>query len=432
MEDCIEMEDCMWKRGSVAAFLAGMALSLGLLALLHRADALPKGFSPYRKLDTFARVLTYVENNYVEPVDDAKLIYGAIKGMVDTLDPHSTFLPPDQYRQIKMDTQGEFGGLGIEVEVRNGWLTVVAPLEGTPAHRAGLKPNDEIREIDGKSTQGMRMHEAVQAMRGPRGTRVRISVRRQGHNELLRFEIVRDIIKVISVSSKMLERGVGYVRLKNFQESTDRELERAMKEMTAKGKLRGLIFDLRGNPGGLLEQAVRVADLFIDSGLIVRTTGKGGQVMDEEHAHSKGTYLGFPMICLVNGGSASASEIVAGALQDHHRAVVLGMRTFGKGSVQTIIDLKDGSGLKLTVARYFTPSGRSIQELGIDPDIVVEERAPKTVADKIKREKDLEGHLKGTGSQPAGRSQRVLDDFQLQTAVDYLRAADVFRVQESK
>jgi carboxyl-terminal processing protease len=422
----------MQKSKSIALFLAGAASACAIVAIVESARALPKDYSPYRKLNVLARVLTYVENNYVQHVDGQRLIYGAVKGMMDTLDPHSTFLPPDQYRQMKMDTQGEFGGLGIEVEVRGGWLTVVAPLEGTPAHRAGLKPGDEIREIDGKSTQGMRMHEAVQAMRGPRGTRVKILVRRPSTRTLTRYELVRDIIKVVAVSSKQLEPGLGHVRLKSFQEGSDRQLQRAVKEMLEKngGKLRGLILDLRGNPGGLLDQAVRVADLFLASGMIVRTTGKGGRVMDEEKAHSRGTFPSFPMICLVNGGSASASEIVAGALQDHKRAVVMGTRTFGKGSVQTIIDLTDGSGLKLTVARYFTPSGRSIQEMGIDPDIIVEERATKAVAETSKREKDLDGHLRHAGAKAVRRQgPRVTNDFQLQTAVDYLRAAEIFRAQ---
>ena len=415
---------------SLAAFLAGGAVALAALLALQSASAVPKDYSPYRKLNIFARVLTYVENNYVEPVDGSKLVYGAVKGMMETLDPHSTFLPPDQYRQMKADTQGEFGGLGIEVEVRNGWLTVVSPLEGTPAHRAGLRSGDEIREIDGKSTIGVRMHEAVQAMRGPRGTRVRLTLRRPGQAKLMRLEIVRDVIKVVSVTSKMLEPGIGYARLKNFQEGTDRHLQRVVKEMLDKGKLRGLILDLRNNPGGLLDQAVRVADLFIASGMIVRTTGKGGRVMDEERAHSKGTFPSFPMICLINGGSASASEIVAGALQDHRRCVIMGTRSFGKGSVQTIIELNDGSGLKLTVARYFTPSGRSIQEMGIDPDILVEERAPAVVAEKIKRERDLDGHLRAPSKvQPRAAAQ--LKDFQLQTALDYLRAAEIFRSQGS-
>jgi carboxyl-terminal processing protease len=425
----------MRRTTALALFLAGAACALALGVAIDPARALPEGYSPYRKLNVLARVLSYVENNYVEHVDGQRLIYGAVKGMMEALDPHSTFLTPAQYRQMKMETQGEFGGLGIEVEVKDGWLTVIAPLEGTPAHRAGLKSGDELREIDGKSTQGLRMHEAVQAMRGPRGTRVRLTVRRPGVRKLLQFEIVRDVIKIVSVTSRLLEPGLLYARLKNFQEGTDRQLQKAVKEALDKhaGKLRGLILDLRGNPGGLLDQSVRVADLFLEKGMIVRTTTKGGRVMDEEKAHARGTLPAFPMICLINGGSASASEIVAGALQDHKRAVLMGTRSFGKGSVQTIIELSDGSGLKLTVARYFTPSGRSIQEAGIEPDIVVEERAPRAVREKGKREKDLEGHLKPSGAAASGpkHERQRLDDFQLQTAYDYLRAAEIFKLGQS-
>ncbi|MBU2567127.1 S41 family peptidase, partial [Patescibacteria group bacterium] len=295
----------------------------------------------------------------------------------------------------------------------------------------GLRPGDQIRAIDGKSTREMQLFEAVRAMRGPRGTRVEITVKRPGAEKLLKYELVRDIIKIVSVSSKMLGPRIGYVQLKKFQERTDQQLREALTQMTKGGALHGLILDLRNNPGGLLDQAVRVADLFIDKGLIVRTRGKRGRMLDNEVAHLKGTFSGFPMVCLVNGGSASAAEIVAGALQDHKRAVVLGAHTFGKGSVQTIIDLDDGSGLKLTIARYYTPSGRSIQERGIAPDILVQEVAPPQKKQKVTREKDLSRHLindkrpKADGKHPRGR----LKDFQLQTALDYLRAAEIFRAR---
>ena len=416
------------RKTGVAGFLTGCVATLVVVAALQVANALPKGYSPYKKLNIFARVLTYVENNYVEYVDESKLIYGAIKGMMDSLDPHSTFMPPDQYRQMKVDTEGEFGGVGIEVEIKGGWITVVSPLEDTPAQRAGLRPGDVIESIDGRSTRDMRLHEAVRAMRGPRGTRVRIKVQRQGKKDRIAFEIVRDIIKIVSVSTKMLEPGIGYVRLKRFQERTDHQLKEALKQMD-RHKLRGLILDLRNNPGGLLDQAVRVADLFLDKGLIVRTTGKRGRMTEEEKAHPKGTFKGFPMVCLVNEGSASAAEIVAGALQDHHRAVVLGSRTFGKGSVQTIIDLEDGSGLKLTIARYYTPSGRSIQEMGIEPDIAVSEIGPPVrKRRKVKREEDLDRHLK-PDKRATQKKRPRLKDFQLQTALDYLHASEIFRAQ---
>ena len=411
-------------RGAVL-FVAGLGCGIAALVALQSAQAVPRRYSPYRKLNVFARVLTYVENNYVSHVDDSKLIYGAIKGMMDTLDPHSVFMPPKQYQQLKADTQGEFGGLGIEVEIRDGWITVVSPIVGTPAHRAGLRPGDQIIAIEGRSTRGMSMDEAVRLMRGPRGTRVKLTLRRPGVKKPRPMEIVRDVIKVVSVTSKMLAPKIGYVRIKSFQDRTDVYLKQALSKMRSKG-LKGLVLDLRNNPGGLLDQAVRIADFFVAKGLIVRTMGKGGRVMDQEKAHSRGTLGGFPIVCLVNGGSASASEIVAGALQDHKRAVVLGTQTFGKGSVQTIIELDDGSGLKLTVARYYTPAGRSIQERGIAPDIIVQATAPPVRRIKGKREKDLARHLRNRQTSRPTQVRKRLKDFQLQTALDYLRAAEIF------
>ena len=415
-----------------ALFAAGAASALCLVLLVHAALAVPKRYSPYRKLNIFTRVLGYIENNYVEHVDDKKLIYGAIKGMMDTLDPHSTFMSPEIYKQMKVETTGEFGGIGIEVEIRNSWLTIVTPLDGTPAQRAGLRPGDQIRVLNGKSTRGMRMHQAVRAMRGARGTRMGLGIKRKGHKKLLRFQVVRDVIQIISVTYRELEQGIGYLRIKNFSDRTHMGVKKALDLMARKRKLKGLILDLRNNPGGLLDQAVLVADVFVSGGTIVRTAGHRGKVLDVERAHSRGTLTGFPMICLVNGGSASASEIVAGALQDHKRAVIMGTRSFGKGSVQTIIDLEDGSGLKLTVARYYTPSGRSIQEHGITPDIVVHHRPPPAKQEKVKREKDLQRHLTNETQKAKPAPVKRLKDFQLQTALDYLKAADIFGRQAGR
>ena len=405
------------RRWSPAAyFTAGAVFSLILVSVVRSVIAIPRSYSPYRKLNVFARALTYVENNYVQHTDGRQLVYGAIRGMVKTLDAHSVFLTPEQYRQIKADTRGQFGGVGIEVEVRQRRLTVVAPIEGTPAHRGGVRSGDQIIAIDGKSTLDMSIGDAVRLMRGPRGTRVKLTIVRVGAAGELKIELVRDVIKVISVTSKRFDGDVAYIRIKNFQDRTAEQLRQTLERLRRQSPLRGLVLDLRGNPGGLLEQATRVADAFVGQGLIVKTTGKGGQTLDSRQARKNGTFENTPMVVLVNGGSASASEIVAGALQDHKRAVIVGTRTFGKGSVQTILDLRDGSGLKLTVARYYTPSGRSIQEKGIEPDIVVAERAPSD-----------------TGKTKGATSSRnfVTEDFQLNTALKYLRAAEIFNAQKS-
>src|SRR3954463_7548931 len=358
---------------------------MGVAVVGGAAAALPKKYSPYHKLNIFTRVLSYVENNYVENVDQDELIYGAIRGMLETLDPHTSFLKPDQYREMKIDTSGQFGGVGIEVEMRpaadgsrDNVLTVMSAIEGTPAAKAGITTGDQIVRIDDTPTHSMRMDDAVQKMRGKKGSRFPLAVTRpgsKGWKEPRVYNLMREIIKIDNVVARTIEPGYGYVRLKQFSENSDRDMEAALDRLEKEspgGHLRGLVLDLRNNPGGLLDQAVRIADEFIDSGLIVRTEGKGGRIIDEEKAHSRGTRLGFPIIVLVNGGSASASEIVARALQDHGRAVIMGSQTFGKGSVQTVIELDDGSALKLTIARYYTPSGRSIQERGITPDVLVE------------------------------------------------------------
>jgi carboxyl-terminal processing protease len=474
-----ELESPRPARRSPAGLLTRVLMVTGAfgagLLVMGAATALPRSYSPYSKLNIFARVLSYVENNYVENVDQSKLVYGAIKGMLETLDPHTVFLPPDQYREMKIDTQGEFGGLGVEInmqgQTRNAkcrcedddLLTVVSAIEGSPAEKAGIRAGDQIVAIDGKPVRGVSMHEAVKRMRGRRGTAVVLTVQREASapsagvavvpavartgaggkvgpatppkKQELDIRVVRDLIHIVAVKSKMMEPGVGYVRVRSFQERTDRQLQVHLDRLEAQagGKLKGLILDLRDNPGGLLDQAVRVADEFIESGLIVRTEGKNGRILEEERAHSKGTRLGFPMVVLVNSGSASASEIVAGALQDHGRATILGSQTFGKGSVQTVIELDDGSGLKLTIARYFTPKGRSIQERGITPDVVVEQApadaAGAPLARTPMRERDLKGHLRNlsTPEPVAGRSVAVRPvgpagaDLQLQAAVDHLR-----------
>ncbi|HXU68871.1 MAG TPA: S41 family peptidase [Polyangia bacterium] len=431
---------------------------LGVAVVGGAAGALPKKYSPYHKLNIFTRVLSYVENNYVENVDQDELIYGAIRGMLETLDPHTSFLKPDQYREMKIDTSGQFGGVGIEVEMRpaadgshDNVLTVMSAIDGTPAAKAGITTGDQITKIDDTPTHSMRMDDAVQKMRGKKGSPVSLTVTRpgsKGWKEPRVYNLMREIIKIDNVVAKTMEPGYGYVRLKQFSENSDRDMESALDRLEREspgGHLRGLVLDLRNNPGGLLDQAVRIADEFIDQGLIVRTEGKGGRIIDEEKAHSRGTRLGFPMIVLVNGGSASASEIVAGALQDHERAAIMGTQTFGKGSVQTVIELDDGSALKLTIARYYTPSGRSIQEHGITPDIQVEQvkmadLKPQHGDEPQQKERDLQGHLKNlqdamAKAGPQGKVAKstmanayaaIGDDFQLKTAYDQLKAWNIF------
>lgn len=408
---------------------AGVAL-VGLL-IVGVAAALPKKYSPYHKLDIITRVLTYIENNYVEEVSQEELVYGAVKGMVRALDPHSGFLTPEEYKDIKVETRGEFGGIGVEVEFRDGRLMVIAPVHGSPAEKAGLRAGDAIVAIEGNSTANMSLDDAIHRMRGKPGTRVRITVERAEWPRGREIEIVRDVIRTVAVTSQMLEPGYGYIAIKQFNEKVTKQTEEQLVglERQAGGKLRGLILDLRNNPGGLFDQAVRVADLFLESGIIVKTVGRYGKVLDEERARPRGTHSGFPMIVLVNAGSASASEIVAGALQDHGRAVIVGTRTFGKGSVQTLIEFpQDGSALKLTIARYYTPKGRSIQERGIQPDVVVEPMVPEKRGSSEKTERDLQRHLRGE-ERGEERPQPKIDDFQLKTALDLLRSWQMFRAQ---
>ena len=339
---------------------------------VRRAQALSN--DTYQELDTFASVLAIVQKNYVEPVTTKKLIDGAISGMLASLDPHSAYLTPDLYRDLEVETRGSFGGLGIEITIKNGAPTVVAPIEDTPAYRAGLKAGDQIIKIDDDFTKDMSLTDAVKRMRGPKGSKIKLTLHRNGVPELFTVTLARDVIKIQSVKSKILPEGYGYIRVTTFQENTGDGVEKAIDEFDAKdhGKIKGIVFDLRDNPGGLLNQAVKVSDDFLDGGLIVYTQGREENQQQKYFSHKKKDFVDYPMVVLVNGGSASASEIVAGALQDQKRAVILGTQTFGKGSVQTILPLDDHSALRLTTARYYTPTGRSIQAVGITPDVDVE------------------------------------------------------------
>jgi carboxyl-terminal processing protease len=338
---------------------------------VQRVDAVGKD-AAYENLQTFTNILAIVQKNYVEDVTTEQLVEGAINGMLTSLDPHSAYLTPDLYKELQVDTKGSFGGLGIEITVRNGVLTVVSPIEDTPASRAGVKAGDQVIKIDGEFTKDMTLVEAVKKMRGPKGSKVVISIKREGVNSLFDVSLVREVIKVQSVKSKWLDKGYGYIRLAQFQERSANDVERVLEQWSKEGSIEGIVLDLRNDPGGLLTQAVKVSDLFLDAGMIVYTDGRLENQKQKYFARRPGSYIDFPMVVLVNGGTASASEIVAGALQDHKRAVILGTTTFGKGSVQTILPLDDNSALRLTTARYYTPSGRSIQATGIVPDIVME------------------------------------------------------------
>ncbi|MEJ5300838.1 MAG: S41 family peptidase [Thermodesulforhabdaceae bacterium] len=357
----------------------------------------------FKQLKLFSEVLNLVEDQYVEPVDDAKLIQGAIKGMLQSLDPHSTYMNPDEYKELQVETRGTFGGIGIEITVRDGVLTVVSPIEGTPADKAGIRANDQIIKIDGESTKDMSITEAVKRLRGPEGTKVRVTIIREGETKPLEFELVRALIHIQSVKYRTLEPGFGYVRIASFQSDTSQQLRKALDALENENKpLKGLILDLRNNPGGLLDQAVQVSDEFIDSGLIVYTKGRKEEQQMKFEAHKKDKVHKYPIIVIVNGGSASASEIVAGALQDHKVALILGEPTFGKGSVQTVIPLEDGSAVRLTTALYYTPSGRSIQAKGIQPDIYVPREEKVAAVDQSKsrfsiKEKDLPRHMENAG-----------------------------------
>lgn len=378
------------------------------------SEPVKKEIDTYDKLKIFSEILALLEANYVEEVKSDDLVNGAIRGMLKTLDPHTTYLPPESYKQMRVDTSGKFGGLGIEISIRKGVLTVVSPIEDTPAYNVGIKAGDKIIMIEGESTLDLTLPEAVSLLRGKRGTSVNITVYREGVKKPLEFTIKRDIIKVKSVKKKIYPNKVGYIKIKSFTRSTSADLDKALAEFSSK-QVSKLVLDLRNNPGGLLNQAVEVSDRFLNvENLIVYTQGRTEDQNMRFTTHESTNHVDYPMIILVNGGSASASEIVAGALQDLGRAVVLGSQTFGKGSVQTIIPLSDGSALRMTTARYFTPSGKVIQEKGITPDIIVEaeiadpvkktsENDKQIKSEKAKfrrmlRESDLKKHLKGQSS----------------------------------
>ena len=435
------------KKGFLLEIIALSILILGVLFINGYQQDVRAGTNDiYKQLEIFADVLRKIEQNYVEPEDPQKLIYSAIKGMVQSLDPHSSFMTKEEHQDLMIDTKGSFSGIGIEITIKDNILTIVSPIEDTPAYNVGLKAGDQILKIDGKPTMDMTLIDAVRLIRGPKGSDVKLSIRREGEEKLLDFTITRDEIPLISVRKFLLTPDIGYLRISNFRSKTTDDLESALEDIETGRKLKGMVLDLRNNPGGLLDQSIEVSDLFLDSGIIVSTKGRDPSQNKEEMAHKNKVERNYPMIVLVNGGSASAAEIVAGALQDNKRAIILGTQTFGKGSVQTIIPLSDGSALRLTTARYYTPSGKSIQASGITPDIKLEYQPIKDEKDENKprfiREKDLKGHMlneekkenkdkeeKNSEDQLSidSRLKALLEkDNQVQRAVELLESWDIF------
>ena len=443
----------LWTRGVrrlggyLAAALLGGAIAIASVpfAQANRSDEGAEPASPFANLGIFARALAHVEVSYVEPVDTERLVHGAIRGMLGSLDPHTTYLDPTEFAMLRNDAEGQFAGIGVEVGVRDGWLIVLGVLPESPAERGGLLPGDRFLVIENHDARDMRLSEAIRLMRGEVGTVVRVTLRREGEPADVQVELRRGYVEVDAVNSLLLPDGVLYVRLYTFADNTTPDLRAAIDAALRERPegLTGLVLDLRNNGGGLLNQAILVSDEFLESGIIVTTRGRGGALQQESTARSAGTRPNWPMVVLVNGLTASASEIVAGALRDHQRALIVGTRTFGKGSVQHVIELPDGSAMKLTVARYYTPSGRSIQAEGIAPDIEVAQ-VPSSVLRLVGgtgfSERSLEGHLDGqdpTALDPATEPGRETEreggtlgtrvpsfehDVQARTAVDTLRA----------
>lgn len=445
-----------------------------LLSLLF-SFRLTRATENYEYFDLFTKVLQYVKSSYVEEIDNRKVMEGAIKGMLQVLDPHSSYLPPEQYKEMQVDTTGKFGGLGIEISLTENYLTIITPIEDSPAFEAGIEPGDRILQIEDKSkkikkdTKGLSLQDVVSLMRGEKGSKVVLTISRKGVEKNLVFELKRDIIRIQSVKGGMIEPDYAWVRITNFQNHTTRDLRKKIESLVQENKkpLKGMILDLRSNPGGLLDEAISVAGLFLGKSLIVSTIGRDKSKKEDESSKEEKPIKDCRMVVLVDEASASASEIVAGALQDHRRAIIVGKQTFGKGSVQTVIDLDGKSGLKLTIARYYTPKGRSIQSVGIKPDIEVDRIDPivfeKSRKNKITRESDLENHILGDNEvrkpdaedEPAktqkekedkdrrpikekdGKKIRVDDpkdmiktDFQMQQALGYLKALLVFDNKE--
>ncbi len=418
---------------------AGFTLDTAVLAK-REGEQVVSTTLPLDELRTFTEVFSKIKSDYVEDVADKKLLEDAIGGMLAGLDPHSTYLDPEGYKDVRIGTEGQFGGLGIEVTMENGFIKVVSPIEDTPAARAGLQPGDLIVRLDDTAVKGMSLSEAVKLMRGKPGSNITLTVVREGENMPLKITVTRAVIKIRSVKSRLLEPGYGYIRITQFQANTTKNMKTSLSKLEKEngGKLKGVVLDLRNNPGGVLNAAVSVSDAFLKKGIIVYTEGRVADSKLTFEAQPDQVLEGAPLVVLVNGGSASASEIVAGALQDNGRAVIMGTKTFGKGSVQTIMPMSNGAALKLTTARYFTPSGRSIQATGIEPDIVTEQAKltrNKSDQDRLK-EANLARHLqsgepagsdkKKSEKEQASKSSTSTDDFQLREALNLLKGINIY------
>lgn len=383
----------------------------------------------YGELELFTEALSVVKSGYVDEIKTRDIIYGALKGMLSSLDPHSQFLPPDDYNEIKVETEGEFGGIGIEITIKDGLLTIITPIDGTPAWKAGLKPNDKIVKINGDITRDITLMDAVKKLRGQTGTQANITILREGEEKLLDFVITRDIIKIQSVKDKrLLEDKIGYIKLVEFRQNTPQDLEAALSNLEKEG-MDSLILDLRNNPGGLLDVSVDVASKFIEAGqLVVSTRGRMKNQNIEFKARGIKSRAQYPLVVLVNEGSASASEIVAGAIQDTKRGIILGKKTFGKASVQTIIPLKDGTALRLTTGKYFTPNGRSIHGEGITPDVLVEEQEIIAKQPQQSISKEVFDRIENHNTPDKSKDETKTYDAQLSHAVDLLKGIRVYRL----
>lgn len=419
-------------RVAIISIFVFLLVNIGVYSLAKKASM----DDLYQQIELFSDAITYVRSNYVNEVKSKDLIYGALKGMLASLDPYSQFMDPESFKEIKVETKGEFGGLGIEISIREGLLTIISPLEDTPAHKAGIKPGDRIVKIDGKSTKNITLLDAVKKLRGKPGTEITLTILREDEGRIFDLKITRSIIKLESIKdASILEDKIGYIRIAEFQERTPVDLENELKQLEDKG-MDGFILDLRNNPGGLLDVAVKVADKFIPKDKVIVITRGRLKIKEIIYKAKSTSHSKYPMVILVNGGSASASEIVAGAIQDNKRGIILGTKTFGKGSVQTVIPLKDKSALRLTTAKYFTPSGRAIREEGIIPDVVVEYQKPlkpdeakekvKEVFEKVE-EKDKEEEEKDKKEKKA---KKVYDN-QLLRAIDLLKGIRAYRSLET-